>query len=66
MNLDNWINELRNQLKTFDLKTLDNEVKMADITVGYIDAQGRINYHKIEYRAKAFEKKHIFDQLKQS
>jgi hypothetical protein len=66
MNLDNWINELRNQLKTFDPKTLDNEVKMADITVGYIDAQGRINYHKIEYRAKGFEKKHIFDQLKQS
>ncbi len=65
MNLDNWINELRNQLKNFDLKTLDSEVKMADITLGYLDNQGSIHYHKIEYRAKGFEKKHIFDQLKQ-
>jgi len=65
MNLDNWINELRNQLKNFDLKTLDSEVKMADITLGYLDVQGLIHYHKIEYRAKGFEKKNIFDQLKQ-
>jgi hypothetical protein len=60
MNIDNWINELRNQLKNFDLKTLDSEVKMADITLGYLDDQGLIHYHKIEYRAKGFEKKAYF------
>ncbi|MFA5062798.1 MAG: hypothetical protein WC578_01825 [Candidatus Omnitrophota bacterium] len=66
MSLDNWINELRNQLKNFDLKTLDSEVKMADVTLGYLDDQGLIHYHKIEYRAKGFEKKYIFYRLKQN
>lgn len=57
MRVDNWVNEFKNQLKNFDAETLDSEIKMADITLGYVDRQGLIHYHKIEYRAKGFEKK---------
>ena len=57
MKVDSWVSELRNQLRTFDAETLDSEMKMADITLGYVDTQGLIHYHKIEYRAKGFEKK---------
>ncbi len=57
MRVDNWVDELRNQLRSFDAETSDSEIKMADITLGYIDTQGLIHYHKIEYRAKGFERK---------
>ena len=57
MKVNDWVEELRNQLKSFDAGTLDCEIKMADITLGYVDTQGLIHYHKIEYRAKGFEKK---------
>ena len=57
MKVDTWVDELRNQLRSFDAETLDSEIKMADITLGYVDTQGLIHYHKIEYRAKGFEKK---------
>ncbi len=56
MTVNNWVDELRNQLRSFDAETLDSEIKMTDITLGYIDRQGLIHYHKIEYRAKGFEK----------
>ena len=65
MKVDNWIDELRDQLKNFDAETLDSEIKMADITLGYVDAQGLIHYHKIEYRAKGF-KKPALSQLQQN
>ncbi len=55
MKVDIWVSELRNQLMTFDAETLDSEIKMADITLGYVDRQGLIHYHKIEYRAKGFK-----------
>ena len=57
MKVNDWVEELRNQLRSFDAGTLDCEIKMADITLGYVDTQGLIHYHKIEYRAKGFEKK---------
>jgi len=63
MKVDNWVSELRKQLGSFDTQTLDSEMKMADITLGYIDREGSIHYHKIEYRAKGFEKKPLLDQL---
>ncbi|MGD0336346.1 MAG: hypothetical protein ABSB18_04525 [Candidatus Omnitrophota bacterium] len=56
MRVDNWVDKLRNQLRSFDAETLGSEIKMADITLGYVDRQGLIHYHKIEYRAKGFEK----------
>ncbi len=63
MKVDNWVSELRKQLGSFDAQTLDSEMKMADITLGYIDREGSIHYHKIEYRAKGFEKKSLLSQL---
>ena len=65
MRVDNWVDELRNQLRIFDAKTLGSGIKMADITLGYVDNQGLIHYHKIEYRAKGFEKKPVSSQLLQ-
>ena len=65
MRVDNWVDELRNQLRSFDAETSSSEIKMADITLGYIDRQGLIHYHKIEYRAKGFEKKPVSSQLLQ-
>jgi len=65
MRVDNWVDELRNQLKSFDAETSSSEIKMADITLGYIDRQGLIHYHKIEYRAKGF-KKPVLNQPQQS
>ena len=56
MKVNDWVEELRNQLRGFDAGTLGCEMKMADITLGYVDAQGLIHYHKIEYRAKGFER----------
>ena len=61
MTVENWVNELKEQLRNFDGESLGNEVKMADITLGYVDTQGLIHYHKIEYRAKGFEKKPILN-----
>ena len=58
MKVDNWVDELRNQLKSFDAETSGSEIKMADITLGYVDVKGSIHYHKIEYRAKGYEEKH--------
>jgi len=66
MRVDNWVDELRNQLKNFDAETSSSEIKMADITLGYVDRQGLIHYHKIEYRAKGFEKKPTLSQPQQS
>ena len=66
MKVNNWVEELRNQLKSFDAGTLDCEIKMADITLGLIDTQGLIHYHKIEYRAKGFEKKPALSRPQQS
>ena len=66
MKVDNWVSELRNQLRTFDTETLDSEIKMADITLGYVDTQGLIHYHKIEYRAKGFERNPSPKQSQQS
>jgi len=63
MKVDNWVSELRKQLGSFDAQTLDSEMKMADITLCYIDREGSIHYHKIEYRAKGFEKKSLLSQL---
>jgi len=37
MRVDNWVDELRNQLKSFDAGTSSSEIKMEDITLGYID-----------------------------
>ena len=65
MRVDNWVDELRNQLKSFDAETSSSEIKMADITLGYVDKQGLIHYHKIEYRAKGFEKKLTLSQPQQ-
>ena len=65
MRVDNWVDELRDQLKNFDAETLDSQIKTADITLGFIDTQGLIHYHKIEYRAKGFEKKPVSSQLLQ-
>ena len=56
MKVDNWVDELRSQLRDIDQQTLGSDLKMADIVLGYVDSQGRIHYHKIEYRAKGFEK----------
>ena len=66
MKVNDWVDELRNQLKSFDAGTLDCEIKMADITLGYVDTQGLIHYHKIEYRAKGFEKKPAISRTQQS
>jgi len=66
MKVNNWVDELRNQLRSFDAETLDSEIKMADITLGYVDNQGLIHYHKIEYRAKGLEKKLVLNQPLQS
>jgi len=66
MKVNDWVEELRNQLKSFDAGTLDCEMKMADITLGYVDTQGLIHYHKIEYRAKGFEKKPALSRPQQS
>ena len=65
MKVDNWVDELRRQLISFDAETSGSEIKMADITLGYVDTQGLIHYHKIEYRAKGFEKKPVSSQLLQ-
>ena len=56
MKVNDWVSELRNQLKSFDAETLGSEIKMADITLGLIDTQGLVHYHKIEYRKKEFKK----------
>ena len=66
MKVNDWVEELRNQLKSFDAGTLNCEIKMADITLGYVDTQGLIHYHKIEYRAKGFEKKPALSRPQQS
>ena len=66
MKVNDWVDELRNQLRSFDAETLDCEMKMADITLGYVDTQGLIHYHKIEYRAKGFEKKPALSRTQQS
>ena len=66
MKVNDWVSELRNQLKSFDAETLDCEMKMADITLGYVDTQGLIHYHKIEYRAKGFERNPSPKQSQQS
>jgi hypothetical protein len=66
MKVNDWVEELRNQLKSFDAGTLDCEMKMADITLGYVDTQDLIHYHKIEYRAKGFEKKPALSRTQQS
>ena len=66
MKVNDWVEELRNQLRSFDAETLDSKIKMADITLGLIDTQGLIHYHKIEYRAKGFEKKPSLSQPQQS
>ena len=66
MRVDNWVDELRNQLKNFDAETSSSEIKMSDITLGYVDKQGLIHYHKIEYRAKGFEKKPALNRTQQS
>ena len=66
MKVNDWVSELRNQLRSFDAGTLDCEMKMADITLGYVDTQGLIHYHKIEYRAKGFEKKPALSRPHQS
>ena len=66
MRVDNWVDELRNQLRSFDAETSGSEIKMADITLGYVDTQGLIHYHKIEYRAKGFEKKQALSRPQQS
>ena len=66
MKVDNWVDELRNQLRSFDAETSNSEIKMADITLGYVDRQGLIHYHKIEYRAKGFRKKPVLNQPQQS
>ena len=62
MKVNDWVEELRNQLKSFDAETLDSEIEMADITLGYVDRQGLIHYHKIEYRAKGFERNPAINQ----
>ena len=66
MKVNDWVDELRNQLKSFDAETLDSEIKMADITLGYVDTQGLIHHHKIEYRAKGFERNPSPKQSQQS
>jgi len=66
MKVNDWVEELRNQLRSFDAETLDCEMKMADITLGYVDTQGLIHYHKIEYKAKGLEKKPALNQPQQS
>ena len=66
MKVNDWVDELRNQLKSFDAETLDSEMKMADITLGYVDTQGLIHYHKIEYRVKGFERNPSPKQSQQS
>ena len=66
MKVNDWVDELRNQLRSFDAETLDSRIKMADITLGYVDTRGLIHYHKIEYRAKGFEKKPALNRTQQS
>lgn len=66
MKVNDWLSELRNQLRSFDAGTLDCEIKMADITLGYVDRQDLIHYHKIEYRAKGFERNPSPKQSQQS
>ena len=66
MKVNDWVDELRNQLRSFDAETLDSRIKMADITLGYVDTQGLIYYHKIEYRVKGFKKKPLLNQPQQS
>ena len=66
MKVDNWVDELRNQLRDFDTVSLESEIKMADITLGYVDKQGLIHYHKIEYRAKGFDRNPSPKQSQQS
>ena len=39
MRVDSWVDELRNQLRSFGAETLNSEIKMADITLGYVDGQ---------------------------
>jgi len=60
------VEELRNQLRGFDAGTLGCEMKMADITLGYVDTQSLIHYHKIEYRAKGFDRNPSPKQSQQS
>jgi len=64
MKVDNWLRELHGQIKNFDDLTLDSDIKMADITLGYVDIEGSIHYHVIEYRAKGFENRTMLKQLK--
>ncbi len=66
MKVNDWVSELRNQLRGFDAGTLGCEMKMADITLGYVDTQSLIHYHKIEYRAKGFERNPSPKQSQQS
>jgi len=66
MEVNDLVDELRNQLRSFDAETLDSKIKMADITLGLIDTQGLIHYHKIEYRAKGFERNPSPKQSQQS
>ena len=64
MKVDNWLKELHRQINNFDDLTLESDIKMADITLGYVDVEGSIHYHIIEYRAKGFENKTILRQSK--
>lgn len=52
MTIENWVKELNEQLRNFDSVTWNSEVKMADITLGYLDKDGLIHYHTVKYRAK--------------
>ena len=62
MKVNDWVEELRNQLRGFDAGTLGCEMKMADITLGLIDTQSLIHYHKIEYRKKEYKKLSMKDE----
>jgi len=64
MKVDNWLKELHRQINNFDDLTLESDIKMADITLGYVDVEGSIHYHIIEYRAKGFENRTILKQSK--
>jgi len=64
MKVDNWLKELHRQIEDFDDLTLESDIKMADITLGYVDVEGSIHYHIIEYRAKGFENRTMLKQSK--
>jgi len=64
MKVDNWFRELHRQINSFDDLTLESDIKMADITLGYVDVEGSVHYHIIEYRAKGFENRTMLKQSK--